>query len=267
LVCIQASSRQIVFGVVTVFVTVTCAEYARYVLFGKGEETFPSKKADMSLDRRIEVGSRLALAVRDAGGNAFVSQRVGISTRSISRYIAGEVEMPFLTAVEIAAVCGKSLNWLLYGRDDATFGDAVTQSAPATTLIPLLNVVGSAGPGFANGDVEIIDRLPFSRTLLRRLGVNPDKAQFITHSGDSMVPTLADGGVCLIDTARNHPAGDGIYALMVGDELLVKRLAFGAKGLTLISDNADKYPPETLTGDELDRVKIMGKVFWTGGGV
>lgn len=194
------------------------------------------------------------------------------SPEQIAKWRDGRARPPFKPMAILAAAAGISLDWLATGEaqpagQEDQAQEAASATPPETALLPLLNVVGSAGPGFANNDVEIIDRLPFSRTLLRRLGVKPEKAQFITHSGDSMVPTLADGGVCLIDTARNHPAGDGIYALMVGEELLIKRLAFGAKGLTLISDNADKYPPETLTGDELDRVKIMGKVFWTGGGV
>lgn len=215
---------------------------------------------------------RLRTVLARVGELKRAAELTGFSPDQVAKWRDAKARPPFGPMAILSAAAGCSLDWLATGETSTPVSDEQAAGTPApmpaeTALLPLLNVVGSAGPGYANGDVEIVERLPFSRLLLRQLGVNPDKAQFITHSGDSMVPTLADGGVCLIDTARNRPSGDGIYALMVGDELLVKRLAFGAKGLTLISDNADKYPPETLTGDELGRVKIMGKVFWTGGGV
>ncbi len=215
---------------------------------------------------------RLRTVLARVGELKRAAELTGFSPDQVAKWRDAKARPPFGPMAILAASAGCSLDWLATGQHQAAAPEQQADESPSamppeTVLLPLLNVVGSAGPGFANGDVEIIDRMPFPRALLRRMGVSPEKAQFITHSGDSMLPTLADGGVCLIDTARIHPAGDGIYALMVGDELLVKRLAFGAKGLTLISDNADKYPTELLTGDELGRVKIMGKVFWTGGGV
>jgi phage repressor protein C with HTH and peptisase S24 domain len=228
----------------------------------------------MSDDQNAAIGSRLAVAVKAAGGNAAIAKASGVSTRTLSRYIAGTHEMPLLTASRLASACGIGLEWLLNGENSDGYVASVNsdlsqvnQKAGETLLLPLLNVVGAAGNGIENHDVEVIDRLPFSRQLLRRLGVPHDRAQFIQHRGDSMMPTLTDGGICLIDTSRDRPRGDGVYALVVGNELLIKRLAIGAKGLTLISDNADKYPPETLTGDELGRVRVIGKVFWTGGEV
>lgn len=191
----------------------------------------------------------------------------------MTRYLSGASAPPAITLFKVATAAGVSLDWLAGGRMHARtdypssqeLADNSTDVTSDTTHLPLMNVVGAAGTGIENHEVEVIDRLPFSRKLLKQLGVRADFAQFIRHEGDSMMPTLADGGICLIDTSRTRPRDGGIYAVAVGNDVLIKRLQLGAKGLTLISDNAEKYPPEMLEGDEIDRVRVIGKVFWAGG--
>lgn len=116
-----------------------------------------------------------------------------------------------------------------------------------------------------NHDEHIVSHLPFSPALLRELGVRYENCHFIRARGDSMVPTIRDGSIVLVDIARRKDRQDGIYALMFGDDVRIKRLAFGALGkLTLMSDNP-AYPDEVLSGAELDQLKIVGKAVWAGG--
>ncbi len=194
------------------------------------------------------------------------------STEQIAKWRDGKARPPFKPMAILAMAAGVSLDWLATGAGEMPPGGDRTAAAAAaadddTVRLPLMNVVGAAGNGIENHEVEMIDRLPFSKALLKQLGVRPDFAQFIRCQGDSMLPTLADGGICLIDTSRTRARDGGVYAVMVGEDVLIKRLQLGAKGLTLISDNAEKYPPETLEGDEIGRVKVIGKVFWAGGGM
>jgi phage repressor protein C with HTH and peptisase S24 domain len=215
---------------------------------------------------------RLKTAVAQAGGVRVVARMSGVPERTLTRYLGGGSEPPALTLGRIARAINVSLDWLVGKDSKAITGGVVPPEVASagqmdtdTVFIPLMSAVGSAGNGFHNHEVEVLKSLPFSRQLLQRLGVRVQFAQFIQHSGDSMFPTLQDGGVSLVDTSRTRARDGKIYALMIGDDLVIKRLQLGVRGLTLISDNADKYPPETLSGDELDRVKIMGEVFWSGG--
>jgi phage repressor protein C with HTH and peptisase S24 domain len=218
---------------------------------------------EVAVDRLKEIGQRLALAIKQAGGIAVVSQSVGKGGRSISRYIAGDAEMPLLTAAELADVTKVSLTWLLTGEGSAT--SDISAASDDSTMLPLLHVEGSAGSGRRSEGEGIVSRLPFSRALLRELGVRSEHCHFIRARGDSMEPTISDGAVVLIDTARRDDREDGIYVLMVGDDVRIKRLAFNTfGGLAVMSDNP-AYPDETLGRGDLDQVKIVGKVVWVGG--
>ncbi|MCO4053442.1 MAG: helix-turn-helix transcriptional regulator [Bosea sp.] len=226
----------------------------------------------MTNDDEAALAERLKEAVAQAGGVRVVARISGVPERTLTRYLGGGSEPPALTLGRIARAVDVSLDWLVGKGDRATTSRSAQPDMAGgdhadsdTVLIPLMSAVGSAGTGIQNHDVEVLRRLPFSRQLLQRLGVRVQSAQFIQHSGDSMFPTLQDGGVSLVDTSRTRASDGKIYALMIGDDLVIKRLQLGVKGLTLISDNADKYPPETLSGYDLDQVKIMGQVFWSGG--
>lgn len=220
---------------------------------------------DTTNSRLRAIGQRLAQAVRDAGGNVVVSQDVGISTRSLSRYLSGDVEMPVLTAQQLAAATKKSLIWLLTGEGDDSSVVHATMPTGDSVLIPMLNVQAASGAGVENGHVEVVDRLPFSTTLLRELGVSPEHAHFIRNRGDSNEPTIADGAIVLVDASRRRIRDDGLYALVVDGDVRIKRVQKSVGGaVTLISDNP-RYAPEAV--DQPDRLHIEGKVFWAGGGI
>lgn len=130
--------------------------------------------------------------------------------------------------------------------------------------IPVLSVKASAGPGTWNARTEVIERMPFSRSHLRALGVEPKNVHGIHSAGDSMWPTIADNALLLVDTAKREIVGDYIWSLVVGDEARIKRIQRLMDGsLSLISDNHERYLPEKLERADLERVEIIGRVFWT----
>lgn len=132
-------------------------------------------------------------------------------------------------------------------------------------LVPRLDIRASAGHGAADGDERPVARLGFHPGWLRELtGGSPAGLSMIRVSGDSMVPTLADGDEILVD--RGDAADrlrDGIYVLRVDDTLMVKRLAIdpSARSITIVSDNpaypawSDRHPGE---------IEIIGRAVWTG---
>ena len=79
--------------------------------------------------------------------------------------------------------------------------------------------------------------------------------------GNSMEPEIKEGDVVLIDQSRRDILAGGIYAVGVEDTVMVKRVEKMPGALVLRSDNTD-YAPITLSGGELDTVRVIGKILW-----
>lgn len=132
-------------------------------------------------------------------------------------------------------------------------------------LIPLLDVVASAGPGYENTRPYEIDQLPFPRSWLARIGLPARFARFIDSRGDSMEPTIPEGAICLVDIRVEHARRDGIYVLVDGNNVRIKRIAVGwQNSIVLISDN-ERYASETLAPPDAEALRVAGKVVWAGG--
>lgn len=139
------------------------------------------------------------------------------------------------------------------------------------TPIPVYAAELAAGAGSANGIEEVIDHMAFRRDWLRKMGVSPSAAVIARARGESMMPTLNDGDVVLIDRSKAEPPSKPrdesdtrpprIYALM--DELgaRIKRIDLAAPGMLAILSDNPASPPEFRP---VSSVTIIGKVVWWG---
>lgn len=130
-------------------------------------------------------------------------------------------------------------------------------------LIPLVSGKISAGKGLAPvEDAEVEMKLAFRLDWIKRKG-DYTKMSLIRVEGDSMEPTLYSGDIVLVDGNRNFvDLHGGIYAILVNDSIMIKRiqLLFKEKTLKIISDNP-KYEPIIVSPDD---IHIIGKVIWIG---
>jgi Peptidase S24-like len=170
--------------------------------------------------------------------------------RTLARYFGvDEVLLGGPAAVEPRAVFA--------GRRSARGGAGLV-------LVPQLAVGASAGPGALGGDERPHARIGFEAAWLRSMSTDPAMLSVIQVSGDSMVPTLADGDDILVDRGdAAERLRDGIYVLRIEDAINVKRLAVNpaARGFTIKSDNP-AYP--SWTDCDPAGVTVIGRVIWVG---
>lgn len=75
--------------------------------------------------------------------------------------------------------------------------------------------------------------------------------------GDSMEPTVRYGDIVFI--RQQEDVDDGrIAAVLIDDSATLKRVYHIPNGLQLLSDNAAKYPPRTVTFEDYDCIRILG---------
>ncbi len=160
-----------------------------------------------------------------------------------------------------------SINWLADGTGDkykTHVLPAITESESEDRIrFPRLNAEATCGAAGTINDhyIEIVDYVTVAAAWAReKLGGNLNKIQVITARGDSMEPTIENGDVMFVDTAVEAFEGDGLYLLWYIDGLKAKRLqSTVGGGLMIISDNSS-YRTETVRGEDLNAVRIIGRI-------
>lgn len=90
----------------------------------------------------------------------------------------------------------------------------------------------------------------------------PAHLVFARGKGDSMMPTLLDGDIVLIDkTQRSFREQDVLWALTMGDAAMIKRLRNRPSGrIAILSDNP-MIPADEVASNEIN---IVGRVVFIG---
>ena len=115
--------------------------------------------------------------------------------------------------------------------------------------IPMLGNIACGEPVFADEGHE---------TYIETDGhINADFC--LTCSGDSMIPKIENGDIVFI---RRQPEVDNgqIAAVLIEDESTLKRVYYDKPNniLRLIAENPS-YSPLIYTGEQLDRIRILGR--------
>jgi phage repressor protein C with HTH and peptisase S24 domain len=77
-----------------------------------------------------------------------------------------------------------------------------------------------------------------------------------------MSPELEPGDNILIDQSQNTVANDNLYVIGLGESIQVKRVQI-RPGLVILFSTNQRYTPVTLQGDEIDTLRVVGRVLWS----
>lgn len=209
-------------------------------------------------DRRGELGLSMAALAEKAFGSRKVT-----AVQDLKRGASPSLE-------RVAKLC-EALGIELYiGPPRDAAADCHEPDPEQFAKVPLFDAQLSAGGGSSNHLELVLGHLAFRRDWLSRLGVGPANAALARAKGDSMQPTIWEGDVVLIDTARKTlnirkrsatRRRSPIYAVLDDGDARLKRIERPSEDqVMLLSDNPD-YPPELCHPRDLS---IIGKVLWWG---
>ena len=155
---------------------------------------------------------------------------------------------------------GLNPDWVEKGKGP-TFFKPQEEQDPAFQNVPKVKARLSAGGGsFEVGSSEIEGCYSFRKNWLTAKGTAA-KMVLMDVFGNSMEPEMKDGDTVLIDEDQKSILAGAVYAVGVDDTIMVKRLEKHPNKLVLLSDNKD-YAPIFLGKNEIDSVRIIGKVIW-----
>lgn len=191
-----------------------------------------------------------------------IAARIGIPESTYKHYEA-RLKEPFLPipfAEQVAtALAGSGVN-----RDEVMELAGIERAPPTPSngnMIAVYDVQASAGYGAIVEYDAIAYSLAFPPGYLQRITKsNPKDLMIVSVKGDSMVPTLMDDDVVMIDRSKTSLNYDGMFVFRYGDALHVKRVSRSKAGKILAtSDNRALYDPIEYDPDE---ITVIGRVIW-----
>jgi phage repressor protein C with HTH and peptisase S24 domain len=154
---------------------------------------------------------------------------------------------------------GLNPDWVETGTG-SVFTKTVEGSGSKYQDIPKVKARLCAGGGSFEIGSEIEGYYAFRKDWLNAKGLI-NKMVLMDIFGNSMEPEMKDGDTILIDESQKDILAGAIYAVGIDDTIMVKRLEKHPNKLVLVSDNID-YSPIYLMGNEMNSVRIIGKVIW-----
>ncbi|MBL7179940.1 MAG: helix-turn-helix transcriptional regulator [Pseudomonadota bacterium] len=154
---------------------------------------------------------------------------------------------------------GLNPDWIETGSG-RTFVKQSASDDPIFKNIPKVKARLSAGGGSFEVGSEVKGYYAFRKDWLSTKG-NQNKMVLMDIFGNSMEPEMKDGDTILIDESQKDIIAGAIYAVGIDDTIMVKRLEKHPNKLVLLSDNKD-YAPIYLQNDEINSVRMIGKVIW-----
>ena len=154
---------------------------------------------------------------------------------------------------------GLNPDWLENGEDPKWLksGD---EGAVDFFPVPKVQARLCAGAGSFEVGNRIEDHYSFKTAWLQSRGLK-ERMVLMDVFGNSMAPEIKDGDTVLLDQSQTNIIAGTVYAVGVEDTIMVKRIEKHPRKLVLLSDNKE-YAPIFLSNEEMDRVRIIGKVLW-----
>jgi phage repressor protein C with HTH and peptisase S24 domain len=197
---------------------------------------------------------------------AQLAEIAGVNRSFVYDIFRGKSENPNLERLDrVAAAVKVERNWLLHGMGEVE-GESPFVEDPELSFVavPHVELRPSMGGG-THVEMEPQNGRPyhFQKAWIRyELRSEPANLRIMHVEGDSMMPTLHNDDIVLIDVGRRSPTPPGIFVLHDGMGLVAKRLEHIPNSdpprVRIISDNPIYSPYEAVA----DEINIIGRIRW-----
>ncbi len=201
-----------------------------------------------------------------------LAKDLDVSRQSIARWLAGHTidEKNLKKLSEYFSVPEAMIRYGSNGRSVLAYEDGDEPPEDVVVIKEYKLAFGASPSGIEAEPQWVVDEhgedFWYKRSFFQRRQLNPDRCKRATVHGDSMEPTICDGDKILFYEETDPRPGcvlisDGrIYAISIDGLLKVKRLSKAKDGIIVRSDNAALYGPEVFSGEDVERMRIFGRV-------
>lgn len=175
---------------------------------------------------------------------------LGLSQQAVGKWETGNSAPDQATLQRLADIFDVSIDFLL-GRPEA--GVFPFRNLTAEYQIPVL---GTVKAGY--------DALAYQEDLGTEPATvkNPEEFFYLIVRGDSMEPRIFSGDLALVHKQPNVESGELAVVLVDGDEGTLKRV-LRKDGAVILQPFNPRYQTQIYIGEEINRLRIVGKVVET----
>lgn len=183
-----------------------------------------------------------------------LARKLKLTAPSISQWERGISAPKGNNLINLAKLFKTTPEWLLTGIEKQGYESSCVN-------IPLLENVAASGGGGAFNDDELHSgsTIPIPHYVVKNRQIENIKC--IRIMGDSMEPTLYDGGVAAVDMSEVAIRDGKIYVFRLDGMLRVKRLISIVGGVVINSQNP-AYEAEQLFFKDATDFQIVGRCIW-----
>ena len=177
----------------------------------------------------------------------------GLSKNALSSMSSGYLPRTE-NLVKIADYLDISVDYLL-GKSPVRHNTMEILRTDSSSYVPV-PVVGSVAAGYtALAETDIIGYELVDTSVL----TDGYEYAWLKVKGDSMAPLILEGDLVLIRLQEEVDSGDLAVVIVDEEDGVIKRVQYSTNKVTLVSENADKYPPRVFSGKDVNRLRIWGK--------
>jgi phage repressor protein C with HTH and peptisase S24 domain len=216
----------------------------------------------------MKLTARIAQALEEANfKHAHIARLMDVSPQAVNGWVTkGSISKANLA--ELAVHTKKPLEFFMETKNKAEEPAAQYSVDSKYVFIARYRAAGGAGSPVDNGHDEVDSMHAFRRDWLAKHSASASTCGIVEVKGDSMLPTLGDHDIVVINLVSKHLITGKVFAFATDEGLRIKRLFKQLDGrIRVVSDNPDKtqYPDDYLTpGTESS---IIGLVIGKSGSV
>lgn len=192
-----------------------------------------------------------------------LAEKINVTQGTIANWERGVREPDMETIKKIANVLSVPVERFFMDSQNANTQPDLTTVTPVNFELanePIsmkrIAVIGEVAAGYqCLADMQVIDYVACDASLLH----TGYEYVYLRVRGDSMEPELHEGDLVLVQVQDTIESGEYAVVLVDNEDGLVKKIEIDRTHITLISENP-YYPPRRFDREEMNRIRIFGKV-------
>ncbi|MDR2604947.1 MAG: helix-turn-helix domain-containing protein [Desulfovibrio sp.] len=196
---------------------------------------------------------RYWLAKRELTQTA-LAEKAGLAQNYISQIRAGTRAGSLDALQKLATALDLSLPEFFACRDE---------TRPDLVFVERLKARPRAGSGGLETDPDPVGLYSFHSSFIARKHGDEESMKLFEVAGDSMVPTLMDGDLIMVNLREKNVRSGCIYLVRMEDELMVKRLENRPGGVLLIRSDNRAYEDIPVNRGSGADVEVLGRMVWS----